>query len=92
MATENITITGTWSAVHTATVNNTNVVLTPRSTNVEWVINTTAPSATLQGHTLSEPLDGAARFFKDRGFVLANGEVLYVRGPRNAIVARTVSS
>lgn len=91
MATENITVNGTWQAAHTATANNTNVVLTPRGSDVEWVINTTTPSASLQGHMLSEPLD-RGRGFKDRGFVLANGEILYVRGPRDVVVARTVAS
>lgn len=91
MATENITVTGTWSVAHTATANNTNVVLTPAGPDVEWVINTTAPSATLTGHQLSEPLTGSPNRFKDRGFVLANGEGLYIRGPRGVVVSRTIA-
>ena len=92
MATENITITGEWSVAHTAASENTNVVLTPAGPNVEWAIDTTVPAATLVGHQLSEPLLRSPEKFRDRGFVLKNGEGLYVRGPRDAVVARTVAA
>lgn len=88
MATENITATSAWAVAHTSTADNTNVVLTPNGDDVNWVIDTTAPSPTITPHRLSEPLRRGG--YRDRGFVLANGETLYIRGPVGVTIARTV--
>lgn len=91
MATVDITLTNVWQAAHTATANNTNVVLTPQGKDIDWAIGTSLPAESLSGHNLSRA--GMVNDnYQDRGFVLKSGEVLYVRGSQGLVVAMTVAT
>lgn len=90
MATENVEMTGDWVEIHEATANNTNVVVTPRAFGMEWAIDTVIPSDDLEPHILSDAVALDPTTYRDRGFVMASGEILYVRGPATTQVAVTI--
>lgn len=91
MATVDITLTEVWQLAHSATTNNTNVVMTPQAKDIDWAIDTSTPSESLSGHNLSQR-GMISDNYRDRGFVLNNGEGLYVRGSQGLVVAMTVST
>ena len=91
MATTEHVLSNDWTAVHASTQANTNVVLTSYVKGVRWAVGTATPPDTLRGHSLSQ-WDRVAGLFIDRGFILNNGETMYLRGPQGKSVAVTVST
>ena len=91
MATVDITLTEVWQLAHSATADNTNVVLTPQGKDIDWAIDTTTPAESLAGHNLSQ-MGMINENYRDRGFVLQNGEGLYLRGSAGLVVAMTVAT
>lgn len=91
MATQDIVMTEVWQLAHSATADNTNVVLTPQGKGIDWAIDTSTPAETLAGHNLSQ-MGMINDNYRDRGFVLQNGEGLYVRGSAGLVVAMTIAT
>lgn len=72
MATQRIDFTGEWQALHTATVNDTSVIFTPRLSSMNWAIATSTPANDFFGHV--------AQANQDREVFLDSGESLYANG------------
>lgn len=81
MATTEVTLTGSWQAVHTSTADGTSVVVTPRRVGLNWAIDTDTP--TVAGHILAPN--------QDREIFLKNTEVLYVLGKSGRVINVTVT-